>query len=168
MHMLIAGTTGSGKTVLANRMAQSFIADRRAVMVYDPILANWNADAITDKETDFLWWFKKSKNCIAIIDEAGQVVGQNNEPMIRCATQGRHFGHSCIFITQRPKQLSPTVRHNCGALALFRSSPKDCEEMCNDWCIEKLSDTSRLGVGEFYYCERMFKEPILMKCEEQE
>ncbi len=166
MHILVCGTTGSGKSVLANWMVADYEKKKYAVIVYDPyynsesdrVKMQWSKGCVVvNNEEDFLRIFRASQGCVVVIDEASMSIGQHNRAMIETATQGRHYGHRCMYVTQRVTQLSPNVRDNCSELFLFHSSPKDCKIHAEDWCEEELLKANMLQVGEHYHKSRMQK-----------
>lgn len=166
MHSLVIGTTGSGKTTLIKSLCRDLCTKtpRRDVIVYDPIKPNpdldgptWHLATVCTTQNEFLRYFHASKNCMVVVDEAGATVGQHNEPMIQTATQGRHYGHDCIYITQRCKQITPTVRDNCGQLFLFATSPKDCKELVEDWNEPSLTAAADFNVFEFLHMRRLHR-----------
>ena len=164
MHSLICGTTGSGKSVLAESIARQYRKMGYSVIVYDPFYNDdddesptvWHgANVVVNNEPDFLRIFNSSKRCVVIVDESSSTIGQHNKAMIRTATQGRHRGHSCYYVTQRVTQLSPNVRDNCGRLFLFASSGADSKIHAGEWNEPELENAHRLKVGEHYDKMRM-------------
>lgn len=165
-HTLIAGTTGSGKTVLAQALANRSHENGSIVLVYDPIRdPNWKCSVRTDDKTLFLRTFWTTRNCTVFIDEASTVCTHHAQDWIETATRGRHQGHRVTYITQRIHQLSPNVRNNCGRLFLFCSSLKDGQIHSQDWVESDLENCVNLKVGEFYTVYRMgdcIKQKLLL------
>lgn len=156
MHILITGTTGSGKSVFARRLCKAQYKKKRGVIVYDPYKSRWQADYI---ETDFDVFYERvinSENCFVVVDESGDI-GRYNKELESLATQGRHYGHDIVFITQRIQQMSVTIRENCGRLFMFRSSVKAGMILSEQWISEELLNAHTLGVGEYYDVKAMEK-----------
>ena len=154
-HQLIFGMTESGKTTLAKRLAAEYKSKGIGVLVLDPLHdPDWQADFKTDSPEVFLNVFWKSRRCAAFIDEAGDCVGQYDDLMIRTATRGRHWGHSCHYISQRGALLARTVRDQCGGLFLFCTALDDCKLYAKEWNSEELLEGSKLSKGEFYRVTR--------------
>ena len=160
-HTLVVGTTKSGKTVLARELVAQRLAAGGAAIVFDPMHNPRTKNAwgkgvhvFTDEAT-FLRCFWASHNLLVVCDEAGDYIGQQNKPMISLATRGRHNGHDVVFIAQRLKQLSPTVRNNTAKLFLFASSFDDCDTIARDWNDESLREAQTFLTGHFVSKVRM-------------
>lgn len=154
-HSLILGVTESGKTTFGKKLAKSFLDLGHGVLVLDPLNdPDWPASFKTTDPAEFLKVFKASRSCFVFIDEAGMSVGRFDREMEMTATMGRHLGHSCFFISQRAKQINPTVRDQCGYLALFTSSLDDSKIHANEWNHPELVNASKLKKGEYFYCDR--------------
>lgn len=151
-HVLILGMTESGKTTLARNLAHVYKRSGRGVLVLDPLCdPRWNADYATDDQDRFLEVFWQSKRCYAFLDEGGESVGRYNESMQKCATRGRHWGHSCHFIAQRAMQLAPIVRDQCTHLFLFCSSLRDGKVLAEEWNRPELERCTELKQGEYIH-----------------
>lgn len=154
-HGLILGMTESGKSTLAKGLARNLKAKGYGVLVLDPLNdPEWQADFKTTDNEEFLKMFWDSRNCFAFIDEAGESVGKYNETMRQTATRGRHWGHSCFYISQRGTMIDSTVRAQCGHLYLFNSSADDCKTHANEWNRPELKSASGLARGEYYNVPR--------------
>lgn len=152
-HSLILGMTESGKTTLAKRLAEKYRAQGFSILVLDPMNdPGWPADYRTSDPDEFLRVFWNSRKCMVFIDESGDAIGRYNKPMERTATRGRHWGHSCHYLTQRGAQISQTVRDQCSHLFLFASSLKDRKLHAEEWNAPKLVEP--LNQGEFFHCTR--------------
>lgn len=122
-------------------------------IVLDPFLdPEWNADFITSDQEMFLdvvW--NKSRQCAIFVDESGDMIGKYNSVMNELATRGRHWGHKCHFICQRPKQLSTTIRTQCSDLAIFKQSLADTKDLANEFVEPMINQAHELEKGEFIY-----------------
>jgi hypothetical protein len=147
--------TESGKTTFATRMSEAVKSNGFGVLVLDPMRdARWSADFITSDPLEFLRVFWASKRCMAFIDEAGESVGQFDDLMVRTATKGRHWGHSCFYLSQRGALLSRTVRDMCSHLFLFTTSRADCKLHAEEWNKPELLEGSQLKQGAYFHATR--------------
>lgn len=154
-HVLILGTSESGKTTLAKMLARQYKRAGMGVLVLDPLMdPQWQADFMTADEELFLQRFWASRNCFAFMDEGGDSVGRFNTAMQKTATRGRHWGHSCHYITQRATQLAPIVRDQCRHLFAFALSRKDGETLAADFLCDDLLQVHALGQGDYIHVER--------------
>lgn len=153
-HTLIAGTTGSGKSVFARSLSRRLYQYKKGIIVYDPYRAKWSADYIDADFDTFIERVNTSENCLVIVDESGDI-GRYNKRLESLATQSRHRGHDMVFISQRIQQLSVTVRENCAGLYLFRSSVAAGEILADSWIAPDLKEAHMLKVGEYYEVMRM-------------
>jgi len=155
VHCLIAGMTASGKTTLAKALAAQYRRHRVSVAVLDPLNdPGWNADFQTTDRREFLERVKRSRSCALFIDESGETIGQYNDDMFWLATRARHYGHRSHFLTQRPAQLSPTVRHQCLRLFCFRVGFKDAKTLAEEFSNPDLVGASSLPQYTFYSINR--------------
>ena len=154
-HSLIFGMTESGKTSLAKQMIKEYKARDIPTLVLDPMNdPSWGADFVTDDPDEFLTVFWDNTSCAVFIDEAGDSVGKYNKAMEQTATKGRHWGHSCHYLTQRGAQLSRTIRDQCQHLYLFTTSLNDCKVHADEWNNQELREASKLKQGEYYHTTR--------------
>lgn len=155
MHVLIAGTTTSGKTTLAKLLAEHQRSRGYGILVCDPLLdKGWQAELVTSNPQKFLHIAQKSRSCMLYLDESGETVGRYNDEMLWLATRARHYGHISHFITQRVVLLNRTVRDQCSKLFLFRVSANDAKTLADDWANTSLLDAASLNRFEFIYCHR--------------
>ena len=83
MHTLVVGTSGSGKTTFARKLAISALGKGRRVLVYDVMLTDWPEGCeVFDDEHDFSQAAHRSRNALLIVDEAGEVIGRSNYELI--------------------------------------------------------------------------------------
>lgn len=157
-HSLLLGMTESGKTTLGTRLAHQYHAGGFGIIVLDPMgNPNWPAGERTFRTSnpdEFLRVFWQSQRCMAFIDEAGESVGRFDDLMIRTATKGRHWGHSCHYMSQRGAQLSRTVRDQCSHLFLFTTALDDCKLHSNEWNKPELREAHTLPQGHYFHATR--------------
>lgn len=156
-HMLICGMTESGKSTLACQLSWKYREAGVNVIVLDPMLdSRWTADILTADKEYFLRIVKdpKTRGCAIFVDESGEMIGHYHDEMFFLATRGRHAGHNCHFISQRPKQLAPTVRDQCSFLACFNVALPDAIEMSNNFNRPELRGANTLKKGEYFFCGR--------------
>lgn len=154
-HSLILGMTESGKTTLAKRLADMYKARGISVIVLDPLGdPGWNADYKTSDVDEFLQTFWASRGCAVFIDEAGEAVGQFDKVMHRTATKGRHWGHSCHYLSQRGTQIARTVRDQCSHLFLFTTALDDSKTHANEWNKQELRNANTLPQGHYFHATR--------------
>ncbi len=159
MHSLLAGTTLSGKTTLARKRAKAYHSAGAKVLVLDPLLdAGWieeaHADMVTAAPPTFLRAVWAGRNCAVFIDEAGDAVGRFNKPMEMTATRGRHWGHQCHYISQRPALLSRTVQTQCLDVYAFLLDTDDADTIARNFVLPGLRECSGLNQGEFLHGRR--------------
>ena len=128
-------------------------------IVLDPFLdPEWQADFITSDQDEFLnvvW--NVGRQCAIFVDESGDAIGKYNNVMNELATRGRHWGHICHFICQRPKQLSTTIRTQCSNLAIFKQSLADTKDLANEFVDNEINNAHTLEKGEFIYVRDGYK-----------
>jgi len=143
----------SGKTTLAMKMSKALQRKNVKTIVLDPFLdPEWYADFITSDQDEFLnvvW--DVGRQCAIFVDESGDAIGKYNNVMNELATRGRHWGHICHFICQRPKQLSTTIRTQCSNLAIFKQSLADTKDLANEFVDNEINNAHTLEKGEFIY-----------------
>lgn len=154
-HTLIVGMTEAGKTTVAKQMILKARARSVKSIVLD-ILADpaYNADFSTSNEDEFLKAVWNSRQCAVFVDEGIETVGQYNKSMFTLATRGRHWGHKCTFLTQRPTGINPTIRDNCSNLFLFRAGVQAGKLLAEDFAQDELKNCSSLILGEYYFVNR--------------
>lgn len=149
MHTLILGTTASGKTTLALRLAAQHRARGFLPLVLDPIDdPRWPTEYRFTDGAAFLACAQRATSCMLYIDEAGESVGHHQREMWWCATRSRHNGHLAHFIAQRATLISPNVRSQCSRLILFRVSRDDAEELRREWARDEIAQAAELEQGE--------------------
>lgn len=154
MHTLITGVTECGKTTLGKRLAAAHEKSGGGVMVLTAVFEKWPCAYITTDQQDFLDVFWGSRCCFVFVDEAGQTVGHYKDTMTAVATRGRHYGHSCYFLVQRPKLIDPNVRGQCTQLFCFSIGQEDADDLAREWNQPELRNAPKLRKGEYYRCLR--------------
>lgn len=124
-------------------------------MLYDPRQdPDWLKIAdyrvINDVE-HYLEIAKQSNSCMLFIDESPDACGHYDKDSFWLATQSRHLGHSCFFITQRAELISPTVRANCDQLYLFKTGKKDAARLAEEFGKDELTGVTNFKRGEYLY-----------------
>jgi hypothetical protein len=114
----------------------------------------WDCDFKTDDPELFLQTFWNSQSCDIFIDESGDTIGHYDKAMIQTATKGRHWGHNMYYITQRPAQISPTVRTQCKLLFLFAIAREDSEVLAREWNKDELREACNLPAGVCFVASR--------------
>lgn len=149
-HTLILGITESGKTTLARKLAARYRLKGIPVLVLDPYSSKeWGAHFITEEPEQFFAVVKNSRSCALFVDECGHW-SEDHEPVIKwLATNSRHYGHNCHFITQRAAQISPTVRAQCSNIFLFKQSFQDSKALAQEFVADALLDAQTLSKGEY-------------------
>jgi hypothetical protein len=158
-HKLITGTTLSGKTTIARRLAALYTAAGRDVIVLDEMMdPKWidesGAKFLTDDPQEFLATFWASRNCAVFIDEAGEVVGRYDKAMAQTATRGRHWGHICHYIVQRPALLDKTVVTQCTEAYVFVSEPDDLDLLAKRYLCPAIRDAGGFMQGQYIHVVR--------------
>lgn len=153
--------TESGKTTLAKREAKAIREAGFEVIILDPMQdPSWSGDykvrpelVFADKDA-FIDRVFTAKSCYIYVDEAGSAIGKYDKIMDKLATQGRHFGHSCTFITQYYKDLSKTIRSQCSVLTCFTLPLDDGKELAKDFNQPGLKEVNNLKQFEYLRCGR--------------
>jgi hypothetical protein len=156
-HSLIVGMSESGKTTLGKQIAAELNKSGKKVIVLDPMNdPGWKCNYRTSDPDAFLavFWNTENTGCYAFIDEAGDVVGKYDELMRQTATKGRHWGHSCTYLTQRGALLSFTVRAQCRHLFLFNTPIDDCKQLAKDFNEPRLIEAAQFKQGEYFHVRR--------------
>jgi len=150
-HVLIAGTTGYGKTQWVRRAMPHF---KRGVLVFDPNgEPGWPSEHVYADPERFGQAVREARHAIIIVDEATELVKRYDETYLWLATRARHLGHLCLFLSQRPSMLSPTVRGQCIHTIAFRLSFSDAKLLADERACEGLLLACTLTRGEYVYAD---------------
>lgn len=146
-HIFIAGKTGSGKTVLTERMARYFpyvvvadfkgrlrwpgyerhrslytLGDTQAPhLIYAPTWAEYRDE---DTVPRFYEWIFQRGNCVVITDEARLIAERGKIPEFyhACLIQGRELGISVWSLSQRPMGLEQAILSESDRFYVFHLS----------------------------------------------
>jgi len=155
VHKLITGTTLSGKSTLAKRLAGLYMEQGRKVLVLDELMdTQWPCSLLTDSPEEFKAIFWNSRSLAVFIDEAGESVGRYDKSMSMTATRGRHWGHICHYITQRASMVARNVRGQCSEVYAFCCEPKDAETLSAEFVQPELLKAPNLAQGEYIHAVR--------------
>jgi DNA helicase HerA-like ATPase len=151
VHSLVTGITGTGKTRFVRAAIPYF---KRGVIVFDPFgmpKDYWGIEHVYSDPSDFINAVKEARHCHVIVDEAPQLLQRGDPTYQWLATQGRHLGHLCHFLTQRPSMLPPTVRGQCSHVVAFRLSFTDAKLLADERACMGLLEAPELALGEYLY-----------------
>lgn len=155
-HILIVGTSGSGKTTFARRMVAASIEKGRPAVIFDPIGDDWHPDALVFDDIDsFSQYLLNAQGVLAVIDEAGEYIGRSSPHLYWLATRARHKNIQSVFITHRPTQLAPVVRDNCASLVLFSAPGGTGSLLASEFNNEQLIRCVTLRRGQKMISRRM-------------
>lgn len=158
-HVLILGQTLSGKTTLAKQLTHFYRGKNVKVILLDPMNdPGYHADFRTRDPNEFLRVLWDSEGCAGFIDESGKFAGRYDDAMIETATESRHFGHRCHYISQRGAQLSVTLRQQCTQMFLFSTSQSDCKIHSNEWNEPEFLTGHQLP--QFHYLYKQRFQPV--------
>lgn len=126
MHVGIFGPTRSGKTTLAQKLAQAYAAAGRAVLVCDPMGVTWPAAAWQTLDAGAL--VKKaqaSRNCMIFIEEASLSIARDRSLSWLFVAAGNPAagGHTTHIVGQDGASLLPAMRQQLSTIYLFRCHP---------------------------------------------
>ena len=117
---------------------------------------------VTDDDDEFLFWCRDAFRCAVFVDEAPELCrdDKRGREFHWLATQGRHWGHRCHFISQGQKGIAHQVRANCTDLYAFSLYPAEAAKLFQERGEAWTQKTATLPQGHFYYA-RPFAEPVL-------
>ena len=149
------GMTESGKTTLAKAFCKRLKDRGWGTLVLDPLRdPAWDATGVFADIVEFLSVAKASRRCFLFVDEAGMNCSQWDIESLWLATQSRHWGHSCVFVSQRAQQIAKTIREQCRFLYLFCCSKSDSKILADEWNRPILETANDLAQGEYFYAPR--------------
>lgn len=156
MHSLIIGMSESGKTTLAKIFARELKKRGKKVVVLDPLNdPDWGkVDFRTEDCDEFLDYCKNNQNLYVFIDEGSESIGRYDVEMQWFATQSRHWGHSCFFITQGCTQIAPIIRGQCRVVYCFAVGESDTKLMAEEFRKKELKFLETIPQGVFYKVSR--------------
>lgn len=155
MHVLIVGSSGSGKTNLAKRFAADAISRGDAVLVYDPIMSgDWPSEA--SKYTTprrFFAAIEHTESAHVFIDEAKTLWNHDTKKADALLYQKRHKGLLFYVIGQRAEgMIPPNARNQCSRVFAFKQSHKDSETLALEYGAA-LRDCVSLAPGAFVFSD---------------
>jgi hypothetical protein len=165
MHRLVVGETGCGKSrMLREIIIPEWIRRGHPVCVLDPLSQPWRATYQTTDPHDWLDTLRRSKGCIGVWDECGNMCEE--EPALKrelnyAATVSRNDGHLVYFVGQRLYQIPPTFRNQCSWSYLFRlRGRRDVQEAADLFPDQGVAESlPGLDYGECFLL-RPFKKPV--------
>jgi len=163
-HSAIIGTTTSGKTFLAQKLAEGFIAHGVKTLVLHKPRESWPKKSVfwqTDNPEEFLARFWKEQRCACFMELADSFVDKFDERFHLCFTQGRHEGHRCFYLSQRAASVHPAIRDNCVSLYLFTVTAKAAALWSEEFCDESLMRAVRLPQYHFLHKRDRFAPAVV-------
>lgn len=132
-HWNCYGQTGAGKSSwLRYVMIPRALRNGMPVIIFDPFGDAWPEGVFAT--SDLQAFFKKieeTPGALVIYDEAG-ADGRYNKALDKLFMQGRHQDLICIAISQRPQDLSRTVRGQADKFCVFHLPPLDVEFLAKE------------------------------------
>lgn len=153
-HYLVVGRTESGKSSWAKVAIEHARAHGFRVMVLDALRdPSYKADFITSDPEDFRRrvFHRDSEKCLLVVDEAGFSIGRYAPEMETLATMSRHKGHQCVFVTQMPIQISPTIRNNCANLVCFAIGPQAARVLSESYGRREILEAVDFERGKYLF-----------------
>ena len=155
MHILIVGSSGSGKSNLAKRFAADAVARGESVIVYDPIMSGDWPDAATKYTTPrrFFSAMETAESAHVFIDEAKTLWNHDVKKADALLYQKRHMGLLFYLLGQRAEgMIPPNARNQCSRVFAFRQSRKDSETLSMEYG-EGLRECVNLPAGTFVFSD---------------
>ncbi len=162
-HSIIIGQTLSGKTALAKRLSNWYLARGIGTIVLDPMSdPGWNDNAsplhvaFTDPQ-EFLAFVKDPDACLQcalFIDEAGMSLDKYAQEFQWITCQARHHGHRSHIIAQRAEMIGKTLRSQCSTLYAFNVNPDDSKQYARDFNCPAILEAPNLPQGHYLKVER--------------
>jgi len=157
-HTLIAGMTTSGKSALGKMLAPRWRARGYGIAVLDPMKApEWRADFISTDPDAFLLYCKSHTGLAIFVDEGAAALSKAAD-YNWLTSRARHWGHETTIISQRPQDITTTVRGNCESLFLFNIDPRATELLAYEWNVPDLKNASTYPRLQFHFARRLADE----------
>ena len=153
-HMLIVGTTESGKSMLAKDIARRWTRAGGTAFVLDPLLHTWEATEVTADGDRFLALATSHQSCLLVVDEGAETIGRYAGEMRWLATRSRHYGHTAVFVTQRATDVDRTVRDQCRHIAVFAVSAYDVALLVREFPQAGLERAVGLAQHHYFFASR--------------
>ncbi len=154
MHDLFIGQTGGGKTFLAMRRAEAYLAAGHHVLVLEAICNEWPCTWQTRSLPDFLTAAKAARRCALFIDDVSETVGRDAEGdwLFKMA---RHWGHRTHALAHGFNDLTPSQRNQCSAVYLFANTAlQECEALARNFNEPGFLAAVTAPANTFFYKKR--------------
>lgn len=164
-HTLVTGLTNFGKSSVVKRWIRDFALKSgkyTQILVLDEKLSpEFNGHFITDDPEKFLDEVERLRNCLIIIDEGPETIGQYAPAMRKITTIYRELGHQVFLISQRATMVDKTMRSQCSNLFTFMQGKDDIRVLISDFPrLARVADqVPDLGQGEYIFVPNV-GEPI--------
>ncbi len=156
-HTLVTGKTDCGKSEMVKRLIREKLKPSglyQQILVLDEKLdPGFLADFLTDDPKEFLDVAEGLRNCLIIIDEGAETVGQYAGALRKLATMYRGLGHQAFFITQRAPTFDKTMREQCSNLITFKLARDDTRSLVGLFpdLAALVDEVPRLEQGEYVF-----------------
>lgn len=168
MHAAIIGSTGSGKTFLAQSLARNAASKGRGVLVLHKEREPWPLPRSplvwqTHDAEAFLRMYWAARSCDCFMELADADVDKFDGRFHRCYTQGRHEGHRNFYLSQRAAMVHPNIRENCSSLYLFAVPIKGARLWADEFNDDTLQQATTLPPHVFFYKPSRFQPARKLK-----
>ena len=162
-HTLIVGSSGTGKSSLAKRLAETRVKTRKYVGAFsqvalDPLGSVWPDGVLVVNDFDALTMELEIMHeagevgCV-YVDEANTQFAHGDKEKLWLMLRGRHFGFDITCITQYPTLLSPAARGQCERLHVFQIGAQSARMLAEDYACPQITQASGLKRGEWLAVE---------------
>ena len=162
-HALIVGSSGTGKTSLAKKLAEARSITRKfkpefRQVALDPMGSQWPDGVFVvrdwvELETELAVMHEGGEHGCIYIDEANVHFSIADKEKLWLMLRGRHFGLDVTLITQFPTLISPAARGQCERLHLFKVGAQSARMLAEDYAAPELLRASGLKRGEWLCVE---------------
>ena len=144
MHVLIVGSSGSGKSALSKALAREADEAGHEVIVHDPTQSEgWPASATKYADAEmFLEDAPHFSNAYVFIDEAADVWAADEDEANKLIYRGRHRGLLFLIIAQRSRMVRPNARNQCSTVYAFRQQFDDARTLAAEYTPDMIETTS--------------------------
>jgi len=143
MHVLIVGSSGSGKSALSKALAREADEAGHRVIVHDPTQSEgWPDEATKYADAEmFLEDAPSFKNAYVFIDEAADVWAADEDEANKLIYRGRHRGLLFLIIAQRSRMVRPNARNQCSTVYAFRQQFDDARTLAAEYTNDMIETT---------------------------